>query len=242
MKWIVELSSDNSYLEDLSKIFNTSNVRISHKENRYILESSSFDQCTDIKAIKTEADKLLIFVNGVKVLKFHSSKPITRGAIVYQDDQGHRTIHLEIETSLTVKVEVKSRIIKKDGTIIEFEPENPETEWVHLINSDPRVFRVFEIITHNFNSFIDLYKIIEIIEEDNFEPVGRKGELYMEIKRFTHTAESYEAIGKDSRHAHSKFTKPDNPMSIKDGRELVRKLLYRWLDSKVPNNRFYLKR
>ena len=233
MKWLVELIGDESNLEELSAFFNTPNLRISRKENRYILESSSFDQHSDITAVKTESDTLLTFVNGINVLKFHSSKPVTREAIVYQDEQGHRAIHLEIECSITLKCEVQSRIIKKDGTIIEFKPEYPEKEWAPLITSDNRVYRVFEIVSHNFNSFIDLYKIIEIVQEDDYTPLMREGEYYSEIKRLKETAESYEAIGRDSRHAHSRFKKPANPMTLNQGKELVKTILYQWMNSKI---------
>jgi hypothetical protein len=101
------------------------------------------------------------------------------------------------------------------------------------MKTDNRVQRVFEIVTHNFNSYIELYKIIEIIQEDDFPPLKKGGEFYNEIKDFKHTAESYEAIGNQARHAHSRFIKPPNPMTLDHAKELVRKTLYLWLDSKV---------
>jgi len=55
-----------------------------------------------------------------------------------------------------------------------------------------------------------------------FPTVGRNGEFHKKINRLTHTAESYVAMGKGSRHAHSRFTKPDNPVSIEDAKEFER--------------------
>jgi len=98
---------------------------------------------------------------------------------------------------------------------------------------DERVQRVFNLINHDFTSFGGFYKIIEVVQEDNFPPVLRDGEFYNEINRFKQTAQSYEAIGEEARHAHTRFTRPEIPMDLSRARDLIQRIVKMWLDSKI---------
>lgn len=232
MKWQVDLIGNKDDLEDLSSIFSSSDPRIIRNGDGYLLESSLFTHCLDDKSVKEETDKLLTAINAIKVLKLHSSKPITRGAIFADNINGIHTVFLETTVTAVASIRIEVIAFNPDGTRFSGTPDNHEKSWVSL-RTNNRVQRVFEIVTHNYNSFIELYKIIEIIREDEFTPVLRSGKFYEEINQFKETAESYDAIGKDARHAHSKFKKPTNPMTLDQAKELVKKILYLWLDSKV---------
>lgn len=235
MKWQVNLIGNKDDLDDLSSIFSSSDPRIIRNGDGYLLESSLFTNCLDDKSVKEETDKLLTAINAIKVLKLQSSKPITRGAIFADNYDGIRTVFLETTITAVASTRIEVIAFNPDGTRFMGAPDNREKNWVSLNNTDKKVQRVFEIVTSNFNSFIELYKIIEIIEEDNFTPVMRGGEYYKDIKLFTQTAESYQAIGKDARHSHERFKPPSDPMKLDQAKDLVSKILYLWLDSKESN-------
>jgi len=83
-------------------------------------------------------------------------------------------------------------------------------------------------------SWINLYKILEVIESD----VG--GDIYANnwvsksaVNRFSQTANSYGAIGNEARHANNIVPSPINPMKIKEACNLIKALLENWIDSKM---------
>ncbi len=233
MKWQVNLHGDKDDLEGLSKIFTSSDIQIIRESNGYILESSSFKGCTDSDAVKGIADRLLMAINAIKQLDFFSSDPIRRGAIQCKDDQGHRQISLDC--SYTVKTGAKASISvnKSDGTTEESVPGKQMMKWIPLMESDERVQRVFNLMNHDFRSWVGLYKVIEVVQEDNFLPVGREGVFDKDIDLFKRTAQSYEAVKTDARHAHERFKKPDKEMKINEAQSLTKRIVELWLNSKI---------
>jgi len=233
MKWQVNLIGDSEELERLSKIFREQNLSLTREGGGYSLESQLFEASTDVEAVKTIADKLLTALNATKTLAFNSSIPIRRGAIRSQDLQGNQSLFLENNLSVILREEVRITAINKNGTSIEIPPHNTMKNWIPLMYCDERVQRVFNLINHDFTSFGGFYKIIEVVQEDNFPPVLRDGEFYNEINRFKQTAQSYEAIGEEARHAHTRFTRPEIPMDLSRARDLIQRIVKMWLDSKI---------
>ena len=233
MKWQVALNGNAEDLEDLCGIFGSPDLCIIREETTYFLESSSFDRCPNLPSLKLEADKLLASINAAKTLVLSVSEPIRRGPIHRIDENGIK--HPYIEKSLTGKYDILARIpnISAYGTTEELPMNQSMPKWIPLIDSNEKVRRVFDLINQDFNSYIGIYKIIEVIKEDNFPPVMRKGEFYNEIKRFKQTAECDRSIGKEARHAHSKFKEPENPMTINQARDMISEILQMWLNSKI---------
>jgi len=233
MKWQVVLNGNADDLEDLNSIFGSLDLCIFREEDTYFLESASFDKCTNITSLKFEADKLLASINAVKTLVLSVSEPIRRGPIHRIDKGGIR--HVYVEKTLTGKYDILARIptVSAYGTTVELPMNQSMPKWIPLIDSNEKVQRVFDLINQDFNSYVGIYKIIEVVQEDNFPPVIRKGEFYKEINRFKQTAECYCSIGKYARHAHSKFKAPEIPMTINEARDLISKILQIWLNSKI---------
>ncbi|MDI6898423.1 MAG: hypothetical protein QMC82_01185 [Methanolinea sp.] len=233
MNWQVDLHGDKDDLEDLSKIFTSSDLQIIREGKGYILESSSFEGCKDSNAVKEIVDKLLKAINATKQIILDSSDVVTRGAIQYKDEGGNRAIFLE--TTISVKSSVRARltVCKADGTIEESVPGKQMIKWIPLMESDERVRRVFDLMNHDFKSWNGFYKIIEVVQEDNFPPVLRKGEFYDDIDLLKQTAQSYEAVKTEARHAHQKFKKPDKEMKINEAKSLTKRIVEMWLNSKI---------
>lgn len=233
MKWQVDLHGDKDDLEDLSKIFTSLDLQIIREGEGYFLKSSSFEGCTDSEAVKVKADKLLMGINAIKKLALDSSDHIRRGAIRYKDQQGNRQISLDISYTVKPKVQVQLTVIRADGSIDEIHPGYIMKDWIHLMESEERVERVFNLITHDFKTLGGFYKIIEVIQEDDFPPVSRKGEFYDAIDILKETAQSYTAIGPDARHAREKFKKPKKMIEIEEAKHLTRRIIEMWLNSKI---------
>lgn len=236
MKWQVNLIGDMEDLEDLSKIFSSPDLHIRHEGGGYLLESSSFIQLSDVNTVRDETDRLLTAINATKKLIFSSSTPVERGPI-HAVNEGRTTLFLQETISVGSKLRARLTIEKEDGTVDQSPPDNSIKKWIPLIDSDEKIQRVFKLINYDFNTHRGLCNIVEVIQEDHFTPVMRRGEFYDDIDLLKRTAQSYEAIGESARHAHSRFKKPETPMELSTAKDLVIRIVRMWLDSKVPESR-----
>ena len=107
MKWQVNLIGNRNDLEELTSIFNSSDLKIIRKGDDYLLESSLFTQCKDDNSVKDVIEKLLNAINAIRIIKFHLSDPITRGAIYCDDLNGIPTIILEETVTVVAKIQVQ---------------------------------------------------------------------------------------------------------------------------------------
>jgi hypothetical protein len=233
MKWQVNLVGEPVTLDYLSKIFNSQDLHICWEEGRYILESSSFAQFSDSRNVKEATTKFLTAINATKKLTFSPSKPIECGSINAIDEKGNRTLYLEDTLSISSRIHGGLTIVRANGTIDEKTVDGSMVRWIPLIDTDEKVHRVFNLMNHDFNSYIGFYKIVEVIQEDGFTPLMKNGEFYNDIKLFKQTAQSYSAVREAARHAHSRFTSPETPMELPAARELVKRIVKMWLDSKI---------
>jgi hypothetical protein len=192
MKFQVEIVGNKADLEYLSKYFLSSDLCIFQKGEDFYLCSSAINNCSNLEMVKNEADRLLIVINTVNILEFHSSKLIRRGgAIRIEDDQGHRSTVTHLTKSLRQFHWYRSP--KQAGTI-----DDITKKLISLMGTNDKIRRVFDLINYDFHSFSGLYKVIEVIMEDGFPPIGRGGEFYDDIDLFKQTSQSYEAIGGSS--------------------------------------------
>src|SRR5262245_12013504 len=78
-------------------------------------------------------------------------------------------------------------------------------------------------------SWANLYKALEVVQDEIGGDIHRKGwASKRELDRFTQTANSTSAVGRDARHAKRRFTPPKRPMSLEEADELIRNVLMRW--------------
>ena len=89
-----------------------------------------------------------------------------------------------------------------------------------------QVGKVFKIFGKESLDWTDLYKIYELIQEDIKSNICKTGwTTDNEESRFTQTANYY-------RHGKSKFTLPDNPMTLEQADSFISYIIQKWLDGK----------
>lgn len=79
---------------------------------------------------------------------------------------------------------------------------------------------------------LHFFKVIEILQEDNFAPIMRNGMYRAKADRLTETANSYKAILEEARHAKNSIPLPKNPMEFLEAKSFVKMILYEWLKQK----------
>jgi hypothetical protein len=167
-------------------------------------------------------------------LLFFLADPLPEKQLLPKNKNGEKKWIVECSFISKCDIQVSSRIICTGGKLEEYYPAQPVAKWFAL-RLDPRVRKIFQIIQHDFDSWKGICNIIEIMQEDNFSYV-LKGIKYRDaVKNIKQTAQSFEAIGTNARHSHSRFSAPDNPISFKAGQKIVHELVLLWLAEKEKN-------
>jgi len=233
MTWRIQLEGDKDDLIDLSKIFTSPEFSINEIDGNFYLFSNLFNSIEDSGLVEEKGKEFLDIINaGVKLTSNYLREIKTAGVESLNSDGWvkKRFVHLEAEVRNHAKVGLQ--ITKANGTVIEDNPFEPLVKWHQLAQENPLVAKAFYLISHDFNTWFSLYKLLEILEEDRFKPIMRKGEYRKEAERFSHTAQSYAALGLHARHIKSIFTAPSDPMSLDEAKSFIRMLLNEWLRTK----------
>lgn len=237
MEWVVTLSGSAHVLEELSKVLDTPEICIQKDHDAFVLKSRDFaDLCSDDQ-VRNHTTEILTSLNGVAKLTLGSSSPITIEHISEIRDDGTRHAYVSVASSIVVSATCSVSLIHADGTIHidgtieESHPAYPANAWMALSERDAHVKKALHLIGNDFETWYGLYKVFEIIREDAGNIVKRRWCIEAELKRFTQTANSPDALGVNARHAKA-IPSPPNPMSLSSAKSFIRELINTWLEEK----------
>lgn len=118
------------------------------------------------------------------------------------------------------------------GLTVSFhQPLVPETLWP-LVELAVKSSDVLEALRHfrHKDSWDEIYRAFEIVEGEVGGGIHRSGWATRgELDRFTHTADTMRHAKKRKK---KKTVAPQDPMSLTDARELVRRILKAWIELK----------
>lgn len=145
----------------------------------------------------------------------------TWGHMVLQPDAA-RTHHLTLNESVPVTDSVAIANVGPGGA--RSEPGDAAlAAAAGLVN--PHLAKAARLLARQGDSWMGLYKVHECIRDAKFDVVKSGVCSKAQLSRFTHTANSFAAIGDDARHASVDGTAPNSPMSLAPARAFVQKLL-----------------
>lgn len=232
MEWVVTLSGDVYTLEELSKVFSSSDISIQKEQDAFVLRSRDFADLISDDQVRDHATEILTSLNGAAKLALGSCSPIVIEDISKIRDDGTRHVYVSATSSVVVSATCSVSLIHADGTIEEFHPADPAITWMDLSKRDRHVKRALHLIANDFETWYGLYKIYEVIEGDVGNIPERGWCTKAELKRFKLTANSPEALGVNARHAVKTIPAPPDPMSLASAEFLIRRLMSGWLTEK----------
>lgn len=229
--WSVQISGDNFDLEDLPEWFKSPELKVVKESDGYYLHSNHFDSAKDANEVRILAEKLTENMVGAAKLLRPDFQPVKLGSVDRENDSGGKNIHIFVSDTINVRSKVRARLSVNGGVQ---KPSIPKpTTWLSIAYNEEKVEHALRIWGKEPHDWINLYKILEIIESD----VG--GNIYLEgwtnkseIRRFTQTANSFEILGDEARHAKENVPAPAKPMTIQEAQQLFRELLQNWIESK----------
>ncbi|MFC1938155.1 hypothetical protein ACFLWH_00625 [Chloroflexota bacterium] len=237
MDWRVQLSGDNSDLEELSKSFNSDNLKIYKDRDNYILSSSDFDGITEADIVLKKSEQILNFINGGSIVVQKLTKPMQVGSINSIGDTGERNHYIFAECAHAWVVAARPTVLI-NGKVQETFSYKDLPNWILLAEQNKNVADVLNHLKTGSNDITTLYKVYEIIAEDvgGEKTIGRNGWASRnKFKLFTHTANSPDAIGDKARHGVQKNQPPKTTMSLNEAKSFILHLVKCWLDSKITH-------
>jgi hypothetical protein len=236
--WLAKLAGDSWQLEQLGELLDSSHLRVVKEYDGYYLRAAAFDGLTEAAAVHAEAQKLLPHINGAMRLHFGHITPIMTNTVAFVDEQGQRLSTTVLGLVMTAGAGAvgigRITVIGPDGVPLPPPPSDIQ-RWTSLAAYDDAAAHTLRLLSYE-PDWSTLHKLLEVVEQD----VGGEKELERkpwahkaELKRFTHTANSYIALGDETRHAHhSKWEKPPNPMTFSEAELLIRQTVTAWLNGK----------
>jgi hypothetical protein len=233
--WSVQLTGDKFDLEDLPKWFTTPDLQVVEELDGYYLKSDLFEAIEEAEQVRALAQEMLQFLVGAAKLFRPNFMSVELGAVTRQENDGRRHRHVFLSSSIVARSKVSSAKLTVNGS--EEGPQVPRPAvWAAVAKDDEKVHQALRLWVSSPDSWVNLYKILEVIESDVGDAIyGNAWVSKTEVTRFTQTANSAEAIGDEARHAKKHVPPPPRPMTIQEAKQLMKALLEKWIESKTPS-------
>ncbi len=235
MKWEIQISGNETDLKELCKSLGDDELSIEEKEGQYFLVSSQFDELSNVEEIKSAGSDILSILTGATKLSLGGRIPLQIANIARIREDGGRDIFVTVSETIHLRSSLGLKIERSDGTIEVVNPADNVLRWMQLGLADSRVAKALRLFGTQEHSWVSLYRLYEVIEEDVGgidEIVNAEWATKTSIRRFKHTANSPSAIGDDARHGRESTTPPARPMELGEARALIASILHNWLSSK----------
>lgn len=235
-----KLAGDESALRDLAMVFTGPSLRIVADQGAYYLGSCDFTTDTPPDAVRSRGSELLAIACGSCALEFGTFSPPWIDAVTCVDAEGHRQDLRPVRAVARMPFEVNALEEREraDGMIEVVEVTAPPStygRWHEEACNDDDVADILAILGRTDVRWHDLWHVYEIVKANTGSRLFDEGWISKaEEARFTRTANSRGAIGREARHGHDLFSPPKRPMDFDEARRLVHTLARRWLDLKVP--------
>lgn len=211
-------------------VFNSPRLCIIKQEDNYFLESEDFNALIHAHEVYKCAEKMLPLINGAGGLQFDGFQRVRVDVVVEVKEDGTRNSIGFMSATILARCN-----LTLDTRSSPSEPTRVE-EWVNLANKDEKVAKALRILGTREKSWVELYKLLEIVQSDvGHRIIGDGWATRTNVSSFTHTANSVGAAGNDARHAEEVTTPPAIPMSLSEAQTLITGLVMQWLGSKTSN-------
>lgn len=220
--WQIKLQAEPSLLEKLSSEFCNPELRLFHDSDCWLLESLRLHS-KDHSEIYKEGERLVSSLNQTLWLYAFRLNPIQSNGYYLLTSSGER----ECKFLAIGKAIAPTRLIVYSNEI-------PRKKSFDLLMKDEKVSEALALFNNAELDWVTLYKIYETVRDDkpnDSTSTDYKNLIDQEWPRFRDTA--------NYRHRHSMFRKkakkPDNPMSLSEAKQFIRKTLIAWLEDKTES-------
>ena len=231
--WSVRLEGNAWDLEELSEHMR-GDVRIAREADDWALSAGVFETMDAGVQVSEAAEDIVDALRAIQVIKIGSSADLRVGAVIEHHPDGSRTPHVFARGEIIVSARVRARgVAVVDGATQERPLPAPWEPIMELAQLNERVAMAMAYLAlpptwHRLYAALDAPR--KDAGTDGRAGVLRRGATEDDLRRFTHTADNYKAVGVEARHANPDFRPPPNPMTLNEGAEFVRRVVEAWID------------
>ena len=225
-EWFVELHANVRDLHFLKNSLNSTSMSIFQEADSTFLRAPNMLSAMSHIEARDIAVELLETINGAAKVLMPSYEGVFLKAIGFRDQHG------EMKRHYFLHAEAGHYVLHASGQ------NDPKlSELINLTMTVPgaaKALLLYGSLAHNWKN---LYMVMEVIEDDlggESAVLNSYPELTQRWKLCKRTANSFSAIGREARHAKN-VESPNAPMPIAEARELVREVLFHWLNTKIKN-------
>lgn len=231
MHWEVQLVGDQTDLRLLADSLAEGDLAVAATNGEYSLRAEEFEALASAGAVRDRAADLARSLSGASRLLIGSRRSISVGAVYRVREDGGRDITVFPESAVMHIRAVPPTIVitNDDGRVEVSRPADPVVDVLRLAREHPTIWRALRLRDSEGLSWTDLYRILDVIQEDTggFAQFGWAPEA--ELTRFKHTANSVAAAGDEARHGRERTAPPLHPMRLAEARQLIDRVLREWL-------------
>ena len=226
--WKIELNGDEGDMSFLETLLAKSpyNIETDGPFKRLNLPAVAPD--ADSETVRSAAAQLVEVVNGAARLYYKRFGGVRFSQVTILDSDGKRRGYGYL--TARARNHTLTAVSSADQTM---------ASWVSLALADTEVSRALGLYGALEPNWKNLYMVLEVIEDDLGGEAQLKSSGFLQaghLDAFKHTANSYNAVGRETRHATLSREPPAKPMSITEAREFVQDLLRAWLRQKQPQS------
>lgn len=230
--WLVQLLGTHLVLDYLQKDISNQDIGITKNGDNYFLSSAAWNLISDVVTISKLAEDYIKYLNVTANMFYPGQSNISVDKIIEEIGNEEKTTHVLGAANITLGSIIVTRpsLNSSNGKLMESEVEM----CLRISRSDQRVFDAMHFF--NEGTWVSLYKVYEIIDEDltseGVNIIKLAWTTKKEKNRFTQTGQSFDSIGYEARHAKKTFTPHSNPMTLTEAKSFVRFILCKWIKRK----------
>lgn len=145
--------------------------------------------------------------------------------VLRTDEKGQRIIHMVLQETIRISDSVRVEVHDAEGNKISTWPDDAVAAASRTGLQEPHLAKAARMLTRQGDSWTGLYKVVEHLQQAGLDPVKTGICTASDLGRFTHTANSVQALGDAARHAKEAIGKPKNPMSLDEAKAFVQRLV-----------------
>jgi hypothetical protein len=207
------------------------------REGKPSLESAGFNGL-EAEAVLREAKRTLAILSGLARVHHRAFASVHAGNVFRIHSDGRRHAFLFCEAAIILceaTVHATATVTRADGTVVAVSPPPPPPALVQSLESegtgptDATLARALEIFAGSKPDWPTLYRVMEIIKVGCRQKM-RTWATEADLDRFGAASNRPEISGDGARHALLPGGPPKaRPMTLREGDDLVRGLLRRWI-------------
>jgi hypothetical protein len=233
-KWSVGIDGHEADISEIaSRMPAALRIRRQPDPDGWELTAERFQRLSDAESVLAAATEMLVVLNGLATARLGDAEPMTIGNVFMRRADGSKQVFAFADDTIHFRDRTFTATARADGSAVVAQ-SSPWKNDLDLADSDEAARAALAFLSIAPPNWHALYAALEIVLNDR-RTGGREGLQQWanistgHIRRFTHTANSFKALGVTARHGPA-IDPPSEPMTLADGREFVRSAVASWLD------------